>query len=86
MGVGIAYAGSNRDDLLERLIPIVVDTNLSVELSSLAALSLGLIYVGKCKEEVSCAIIQTLAERADSFLSVSMARFFALGLGLLFLG
>lgn len=57
MGLGIAYAGSARLDLLELLVPIVVDTGLSVELSALAALSLGLIFVGKCTEEVSNAII-----------------------------
>lgn len=86
MGLGIAYAGSAREDLLELLVPIVVDTGLSVELSALAALSLGLIFVGKVNEEVSNAILQTLAERTDVQLDVSIARFFALGLGLLFLG
>jgi 26S proteasome regulatory subunit N1 len=57
MGLGIAYAGSAREDLLESLVPIVVDTGLLVETSALAALSLGLIFVGKGNEEVSNAIL-----------------------------
>jgi 26S proteasome regulatory subunit N1 len=57
MGLGIAYAGSARLDLLDILIPLVVDTNLSVELSAMASLSLGLIFVGRCTEDVSNAII-----------------------------
>ena len=86
MGLGIAYAGSAREDLLELLVPIVVDTNTSVELSAMAALSLGLIFVGRCTEDVSNAILQTLSERPDNILDISMARFFSVGLGLLFLG
>ena len=62
MGLGIAYAGTSRVDLLEILTPIVVDTGLSCELSAMAALALGLIFVGKCTEEVSAAILQTLME------------------------
>ena len=86
MGLGIAYAGSAREDLLDLLIPIVVDTTISVELSAMAALSLGLIFVGKCTEEVTNAILETLTERPENILDISIARFFSLGMGLLFLG
>lgn len=86
MGLGIAYAGSARLDLLETLVPLVVDTNLSLELSAMAAHALGLIFVGRCNEEVINAIMQTLMERPDDVLDMSMARYFAVGLGLLFLG
>lgn len=57
MGLGIAYAGTARLDLLEILVPLVVDTGLPCELSSMAALALGLIFVGKCNEEVSGAVL-----------------------------
>ena len=46
IGIGLAYAGSRRQDLLERLSPLISDTNLSMEVSSLAALALGHIFVG----------------------------------------
>ena len=86
MGLGIAYAGSARQDLLDLLIPIVVDTGLMVELSAMAAHALGLIFCGTCNENVSNAIIQTLSERPDNVLDQSIARFFGVGLGLNFLG
>lgn len=41
---------------------ILLGTADSVELAAMAALSLGLIFVGKCNEEVAGAIIQTLCE------------------------
>ena len=55
IGLGIAYAGSAKEDLLEDLIPLVVDPS-SNEISAYAALSLGLIYVGTADDNVSNAI------------------------------
>lgn len=55
IGLGIAYAGSAKQDLLEDLIPSVVDTS-SNEIGAYAALSLGLIFVGTCNDEVGNAI------------------------------
>lgn len=95
MGLGLAYAGSASQNLADLLIPIIVETAHSVELAAMAALSLGLIFVGKCNEEISNAIIETLSESNlnNSFylgpanqLDISISRFFAVGLGLLFLG
>ena len=57
IGLGIAYAGSGKDTYLDDMISLVVDTNIDTEISAYAALSLGLIFVGKCQEEVSNAII-----------------------------
>jgi 26S proteasome regulatory subunit N1 len=57
MGLGLAYAGSARLDLLDMLVPVLVDTGVSVELSAMAALSLGLIFVGKCNEDVINGIL-----------------------------
>jgi 26S proteasome regulatory subunit N1 len=39
------------------LIEIIVGTADSVELAAMAALSLGLIFVGKCNDEAAGAII-----------------------------
>lgn len=97
MGLGIAYAGTSRLDLLEILTPIVVDTGLSCELSAMAALALGLIFVGKCTEDVSGAILETLMESIfekllklklgqENVLDIAISRYFAVALGLLFLG
>ncbi len=86
IGLGLAYAGTAREDFLETLTPIVCEVNHSLEMSALAALSLGLIFVGTRNEDVSTMIIETLQERPENQLNMTMARFFGVALGLLFLG
>lgn len=63
IGIGLAYAGSAREDFLETLIPIIADNNIEITEVIFAALTLGLIFVGKCKEEVANAILCVLMER-----------------------
>merc|ERR1719183_1758037 len=63
VGLGYAYAGSCREDLLENLTPMIVDTACTIECSAMAAVSLGLIFVSSCNDEVAQAILQTLIER-----------------------
>ena len=87
MGLGLAYAGSNRDILLDQLLPIVGDTSLDMQISAMAALSLGMIFVGSSNSDVSEAIVQTfLDDERKSQLKDKWTRFMALGLGLLFFG
>lgn len=86
MGLGLAYAGSNKEDLLDILLPIVTDSSLDMQLSSMAALSLGFIFVGSANSDVSEAIIQTLMESDEKRLKDKWSRFMSLGLALLFLG
>lgn len=87
MGLGLAYAGSNKEDLLELLLPIVGDTSLSMQLSAMAALALGMIFVGSANSDVSEAIVQTfLDEERTKHLKDKWTRFMALGLALLFFG
>jgi 26S proteasome regulatory subunit N1 len=86
-GLGFAYAGCAREDLLEAFTPMVIDTVLSVETSALAAVSLGLSHVGTANEDAVQVILQSLQERqgVEGGLDSPMAHFFAVGLGLLFL-
>jgi len=87
MGLGVAYAGSNREDLLEVLLPFVTDTSLDMQLSAMAALSLGFIFVGSAQSDVSEAIIQTfLDDDRNKQLKDKWTRFMALGLALLYFG
>lgn len=87
MGLGLAYAGSNKDMLLDLLLPIVVDTSLDMEISAMAALSLGMIFVGSSNSDVSEAIVQTFLDDERKYqLKDKWTRFMALGLGLLFFG
>ncbi|OBT43548.1 26S proteasome regulatory subunit rpn-1 [Pseudogymnoascus sp. WSF 3629] len=85
MGLGLAYAGSNKDELLALLLPLVGDTSLDMQTSAMAALSLGLIFVGSSNSDVSEAIVQTfLDDDRKHQLKDKWTRFMALGLGLLF--
>lgn len=87
MGLGLAYAGTNKEDLLEVLLPIVEDVSLDMQLSAMAAVSLGLIFVGSSNHQVSEAIATTLMdEERQKHLKDKWTRFMALGLALLYFG
>jgi len=87
MGLGLAYAGTQREELLEYLLPYVQDSSLDMQISAMAALSLGLIFVGSSNSDVSEAIVQTFfdEDRAQQ-LKDKWTRFMALGLALLYFG
>ncbi|XP_060803455.1 26S proteasome non-ATPase regulatory subunit 2 [Amyelois transitella] len=86
LGLGIAYAGTHREDVLSHLLPVLSDTSATPEIYALAAISCGLIAVGSCNGEVTCAIIQRLIDDNKDLHSSTYARFLHLGLGLCFLG
>lgn len=88
VGLGHAYRGTCREDLLENLTPTIVDTACTIECSAMAAVSLGLIFVSSCNDNVANAILQTLMERqaVEGALDGTWPHFFALGMGLLYLG
>ena len=68
------------------LLPVVADDSLSMEIISLAALSLGFIFVGSGNGEVASTILQVMMEREDKALDEKWGRFLSLGLALLYLG
>lgn len=84
--IGIAYAGTERLDLLERIMPVVYDTGLSMEISSMAALALGFIFVGSANGDVAGTFLQALMERSEKELDEKWTRYLALALALLYLG
>jgi len=88
VGLGFAYAGSCREDLLENLTPMIVDTACTIECSAMASVSLGLVFVSSCNDEVAQAILQTLLERqaVEGALDGTWPHFFAVGLGLIYFG
>ncbi|KAL1902604.1 proteasome regulatory particle base subunit [Sporothrix stenoceras] len=87
MGLGLAYAGSNKEDLLEKLLPMINDASQDMQTSAMAALACGLIFVGSSNAEVSEAIVTTLLDDdRKRQLTDKWTRFLALGLGLLFFG
>ena len=88
-GLGIAYAGTGRGDIMELLVPVIESsggTSSTIMEVSLAGLALGMVYVGMCDDSVGGAIVQRLMEATDAELDHSHARYLCLGLALLFLG
>jgi 26S proteasome regulatory subunit N1 len=59
---------------------------MNMEVASLAALSLGMIFVGDCNGDITSTILQTMMERDDLQLKENWGRFMGLGLALLYLG
>ncbi|EEH10113.1 26S proteasome regulatory subunit [Histoplasma capsulatum G186AR] len=87
MGLGLAYAGSCKEELLELLLPIVEDVALDMQISAMAAVSLGMIFVGSSNHQVSEAIATTLMdEERQRQMKDKWTRFMALGLALLYFG
>ncbi|KAI0242456.1 26S proteasome non-ATPase regulatory subunit 2 [Lamellibrachia satsuma] len=85
-GLGLAYAGSNREDVIQLLLPVFGDSKSNMEVIGMAALACGMIAVGSTNGDVTSTILQTLIERPESSLNDTYAKFLALGLGLTYLG
>ncbi|XP_024533370.1 26S proteasome non-ATPase regulatory subunit 2 homolog A [Selaginella moellendorffii] len=83
MGLGLAYAGTQKEEVLELLTPIISDSRVGIDVAGFAALSLGLVYVASCHEDAAQAILLAMMERDNDD---PLARFLCLGLGLLYLG
>ncbi|KAI9183473.1 proteasome regulatory particle base subunit [Blastocladiella emersonii ATCC 22665] len=79
-GLGIAYAGSARAEIVELLSPLVTDQS---EVSCTAALALGMVQAGTCDGEVTSQILQVLMESPEA---KPKSKFMGLGLALLYLG
>ncbi|KAN0021543.1 hypothetical protein ACTFIU_010150 [Dictyostelium citrinum] len=84
-GLGLAYAGTQRQDLMSLLSPCLDDDKEKMEFIGIVGLALGLIFIGSCDPELSTLFVQTLIQRGTAA-SESHARFLHLGLGLLYLG
>jgi len=54
--------------VLELLMPLVADIETPLEVVAMAALSLGLAYVGTCNEDIAQALLSVLMERDQQVL------------------
>uniref|UniRef100_A0A0L8GBA9 26S proteasome non-ATPase regulatory subunit 2 n=1 Tax=Octopus bimaculoides TaxID=37653 RepID=A0A0L8GBA9_OCTBM len=86
VGLGLAYAGSNREDVINLLLPVLGDSKSTTEIIGMAALSCGLISVGSCNGDVSSTIIQKMMEWPQADLNDTYTRYLSLGLALTYLG
>nr|GLL42217.1 26S proteasome non-ATPase regulatory subunit 2 homolog A-like [Ipomoea trifida] len=62
------------------------DTNASLDVIAFTVITLGLVFLGSCNEEIARAIRFSLKNRSESELGEPLARLLPLGLGLLYLG
>ncbi|KAG0679467.1 proteasome regulatory particle base subunit [Pichia californica] len=85
-GLGIAYAGSENENVLNLLAPIVSDPNYTLEIQALSALALGHTFVGTCNGEITDTILQSLLDMNPVQLTSKWIRFMVLGLSLLYMG
>jgi 26S proteasome regulatory subunit N1 len=86
-GIGIAYAGSRKVEVLNVLLPLVAEQEgVPMEVSAMAALALGFVFVGSGEGEVAEAILQKLLESSQEGLDSEWSIFLAVALGLLSLG
>uniref|UniRef100_A0A061RYU3 26S proteasome non-ATPase regulatory subunit 2 homolog n=1 Tax=Tetraselmis sp. GSL018 TaxID=582737 RepID=A0A061RYU3_9CHLO len=86
MGLGLAYAGTCKEEVQELLVPVVMDSEVPMEVVGFAALSLGLVFSGTQQEDCVQAILQTLMTRGEHELEEPYSKLLCLALGLLFLG
>jgi 26S proteasome regulatory subunit N1 len=89
MGLGIAYTASNREDLKDLFLPIISDTTIDLQISGMAAVALGQIFVGQgaqADNEIASTMLQTLMEMEPEQLKSPWIKFYSLGLALLFFG
>jgi 26S proteasome regulatory subunit N1 len=86
IGLGLAYAGTAREEFKDILCPLITDLGLGPDTAGFAALSLGLIFVSKCDEDVINTVLTSLMERPETELSQTSARYFAVALALCYLG
>jgi len=87
LGLGLAYLGTRKAEVLEQLVPVVADLDTPLEVVAMASLSLGLTFAGSCHEDITQTIIAALMEREEASLETeSLTRLLCLGVGLLYIG
>ncbi|KAJ4446326.1 hypothetical protein ANN_13021 [Periplaneta americana] len=86
IGLGLAYAGSYRDDILGLLLPALTDPKSTPEVIGLTAAACGLVAVATCDYDVTSSILQVLFDANEADLGNTYFRFLPLALGLCYLG
>lgn len=90
LGMGFAYAGSPKPEVKECLSSLYDDvvgsSTPNMELQAHVVLAMALNNIGSCDSELSESWIMSLIEKGQDGMKSPYTRFFALALGLLYLG
>jgi 26S proteasome regulatory subunit N1 len=87
LGLGVSYAGSCNEDVLELLVPVIVDGANPIGVVSMAILALGLVFAGSANHDVFGSCMEALVDRDNTpDLEAPVARLSCIGMALLYLG
>lgn len=85
-GFAMAYAGSEREDILELLAPFL-GIEEDPRIRAFASLAIGLVFVGTCNDSALSSVSEMIIQTNDDSKSIAqLIPIMALGLGLIFLG
>ena len=85
LGLGLAYAGAKKEEVLEALMPVVANDETPLEVAAIASLKLGLCFAGSCNEDVSQALMTLPGAHQAALQKDPMTRLICL-VGLIYLG
>jgi len=90
LGLGLAYAGSQNDDLLEPLMEVIENFSFGLDVFAYCSLAFGLVYLGSGKEDAFSNIMGNLISKNEEgktkFMENPYFVLFVLGMGLVVLG
>ncbi len=87
LGLGIAYVNSANQDILDLVLPLVVDGTAPIEVVSVGCLALGLVFAGTSNDEILGSMFEIVIERCEGKdLDNPIAKLVCIGMGLLYLG
>jgi 26S proteasome regulatory subunit N1 len=59
-GLGLAYAGTARDDVMEDFMPNLTDAKSDADITAMSALALSMVFVGQCREDQATPMLEAL--------------------------
>ncbi|XP_065191107.1 26S proteasome non-ATPase regulatory subunit 2-like [Sycon ciliatum] len=87
LGLGLAYAGTNIDYVVEAISSPMTDGDASVEVLGVTSLALGLVTVGQCNGDVTLSVLQAMMDLDPKVIVKDKnARMLAISLALCSLG
>nr|BAB12394.1 proteasome regulatory non-ATPase subunit 1-2 [Trypanosoma cruzi] len=86
LGLGYAYVGTQRDDIMELLMPILVDSDQALEVQCMTAFALAMVFVGSADEGLTETMVSCLMEVVEEQLKEPALCYLILAVGCLFLG
>ncbi|GJZ88263.1 26S proteasome regulatory complex component [Tanacetum coccineum] len=74
-GLGLASAGSQNEQIRDKLTPVIGDPKAPLDVIAFTTISLALVYVGSCNEEVAQAIIFACTDQSELDLGDPLTRY-----------